>query len=70
MGYESKLIVINKTDIFYNELNMRFGEKIATFDLCKVPSVARMSATIQIPTRTSTPMTETHKSRKMLTGNR
>lgn len=41
MGYESKLIVIDKSDIFDNELNMRFGEKIATFDLSKVPSVAR-----------------------------
>lgn len=41
MGYESKLIVIDKTDIFDNELKMRFGERIATFDLCNVPSVAR-----------------------------
>lgn len=41
MGYESKLIVIDKSDIFDSELNMRFGERIATFDLCKVPSVAR-----------------------------
>lgn len=41
MGYESKLIVVDKTDIFNSELNMRFGERIATFDLGNVPSEAR-----------------------------
>lgn len=41
MGYESKLIVIDKTDIFDDCLNMKFGIRIATFDLCKVPSVAQ-----------------------------
>ena len=41
MGYESKLIVIDKTDIFNNDLHMIFSMRIATFDLCNVPSIAR-----------------------------
>lgn len=39
MGYESKLYVIDKSDIF-DANKMRFGVVVASFDLCKVHSVA------------------------------
>ena len=42
MGYESKLYIVNKSDIYDD--GMKYGQVIATFDLCKVGSVARKIA--------------------------
>ena len=42
MGYESKLYIVNKSEIYDD--GMKYGQVIATFDLCNVVSVARMIA--------------------------
>lgn len=39
MGYESRLYVVKKTTL-PGENNLRFAQKIAVFDLCKVPAVS------------------------------
>lgn len=40
MGYESRLYVVKKTTSFGYNTNLRWAEKIATFDLGKVPAVS------------------------------
>lgn len=39
MGYESRLYVVKKTTL-PGENNLRFAQKIAVFNLCKVPAVS------------------------------
>lgn len=41
MGYESRLYVVEKSSCVCEE-DMRYGEVIAMFNLCKVPTVARV----------------------------
>lgn len=40
MGYESRLYIVCKTTWFDSNVNLRWAEKIAVFDLCKVPAVS------------------------------
>lgn len=40
MGYESRLYVVRKTNVSGYNTNLRFAQKIAVFDLCKVPAVS------------------------------
>lgn len=45
MGYESRLYIVRKTTSFGYNTNLRWAQKIAVFDLCKVPAVSdRMRA--------------------------
>lgn len=39
MGYESKLYIVEKSDVGTREDGMKWAEVIATFDLCKVPDI-------------------------------
>lgn len=40
MGYESRLYIVQKTTSFGCDTNLRWAEKIAVFNLCKVPAVS------------------------------
>lgn len=40
MGYESRLYVVQKTTSMSYNSSLRWAEKIAVFDLCKVPAVS------------------------------
>lgn len=40
MGYESRLYVVRKTGYFGYNTNLRYAQKIAVFNLCKVPTVS------------------------------
>lgn len=40
MGYESRLYVVRKTGSFGYNTNLRYAQKIAVFNLCKVPTVS------------------------------
>ena len=39
MGYESKFYIVNKSDFIADEDGYYYAEKIAMFDLCKVPGL-------------------------------
>ena len=39
MGYESKFYIVNKSDFIVDEDGYYYAEKIAMFDLCKVPEL-------------------------------
>lgn len=40
MGYESRLYIVKKGKSTGYNTNLRFAQKIAMFDLCKVPAVS------------------------------
>jgi len=43
MGYESIFYVVNKVGgHFHEDINLRFAEKVAEFDLSKVPEIANV----------------------------
>ena len=40
MGYESRIYIVHKTSITDDNINKRWAEVIAMFNMCKMPSIA------------------------------